>query len=250
MIKEALELVGGVEIADDVEKRVMTVGVRGLDADKAKELGLWNRISYLLCAAHSSIMAAYRIYGGVDYLMSELGAKRNQIAKEMNTFEKSVDRFVSFWTGYYAKGDAAKEMNEEVESLYHKIMDWAQLPEYWQLGDNQHTDSKEFALRVQRNGERDLFFHKSVLESEIVEEPTESWCVTKYDDVTKQQTTVEVNMDKASAMMVAKRLSSQDTESIYTASMVTEFVERRTEVTPYKCYKNNETIGKLKKLVK
>lgn len=251
MMKQSIELVGSVEVAEDIAAKVRTIGVRGLDLEKAKELGVFQRISLLLCAAHSSIMAAYRIYGGVDYLLSELGATRHDIKREMNSFEKSIDRFVNFWTGYYANGQASAEMNEEVENLYHRIMDWAQLPETWKLGESQHTDNNDgVAIVVKRKDERDLYFHNSVLDAELVEDVTESWCVTKYDEHTKAHTTCETDMDKASAMMVAKRLSQQDTASIYTASIVREFVEKRTEVTPYKCYKNNETIGKLKKLVK
>lgn len=250
-MEEALELVGSVYVAEDVAEKVRTAGVKGLDLEKAKELGVFQRISLQLCAAHSSIMAAYMIYGGVDYLCSQIGARRHEIAREMNAFEKSVDRFFAFWSDYYASGSAYKEMNEEVEILYHKIMKWAQLPEDWNLGDGQHTDvGSDVAIKIVRDGNRDLYFHKSVLESELVEEPTETWCVTKYDERTKVHTTCETDMDKASAMMVAKRLSAQDDSAIYTASVVREFVERRTEVTPYKCYKNNETVGKIKKLVK
>ena len=116
-MKTAIELVGSVEVAEDIAAKVRTIGVRGLDLEKAKELGVFQRISLLLCAAHSSIMAAYRIYGGVDYLLSELGATRHDIKREMNNFEKSIDRFVNFWTGYYANGQASIEMNEEVENL-------------------------------------------------------------------------------------------------------------------------------------
>ena len=57
-------------------------------------------------------------------------------------------------------------------------------------------------------------------------------------------------MDKASAMMVAKRLSADDTTNIYTASMVRDYMERKTEITPYKAYKANETVGRLTKMQK
>ena len=43
-MKEKIELVGSVEVAKDIEKRVETVGVRGLDFDKARELGVFQRI--------------------------------------------------------------------------------------------------------------------------------------------------------------------------------------------------------------
>ena len=104
MIKENVEIVGSVDIADDIKRKVQTTGVRGLDFEKAQELGVFQRIANLLCVTHASIMAAYRIYGGVDYLIDQLNARKNEIAREMNMFDKAFDRFVKFWTGYYAHG--------------------------------------------------------------------------------------------------------------------------------------------------
>lgn len=249
MEQGVVELKGSGVVEDDVEKRIRTVGVKGLDFEKAKELGFFKRISNLLCATHASIMAAYRIYGGVDYLLSEFGGRKNEISREMNVFEKSFDRFIKFWTSYYAHGDAGKEVNEETETLFRHIMEWAQLPYQWNLGDPQRVDDNgtDVAIRV-ATPDKTFTFRTTEVNEEIVGNGNESWCVTKYDPHTHKQVCVEDNMDKASAMMVAKRMSDDDKECIYTASVVKEVVERKTIVTPYKAYKANETVGRLTKM--
>lgn len=249
--KGVIELSASSVVEDDVYKRIHTTGVRGLSYENAKELGFFTRISNLLCASHASIMAAYRIYGGVDYLLSEYGGKRNEIAKAMNEFEKSFIKFTNFWTDYYAHGGAGKEVNEETEMLFRRIMEWAQLPTEWNLGDKQRTedDALDVALRIDTD-ERQYTFFQTSYDVETIGDAKESWCVTKYDTKEHRQTTVEENTDKASAMMVAKRLSAEDSDNIYTASMVRDFVERKTEITPYKAYKENKTVGKLTKQLK
>ena len=249
--KGFLELGESSVIADDVQKKIRTVGVRGLDFEKAKELGFFQRISNLLCAAHASIMAAYRIYGGVDYLLSEFGGRKNEIAREMNLFEKAFTRFINFWTSYYAHGGAGKEVNEETEVLFRRIMEWAQLPMEWNLGDKQRTDDDGLDVAIRMNvGDKQYTFRKTLLGGNIVGEAHETWCVTKYDTLEHKQTTVEEDMDKASAMMIAKRLSAEDTQNIYTASIVRDYMERKTDVTPFKAYKANETVGRLTKTAK
>lgn len=247
--KAMLELDGSSVVADDVEKKIRTTGVKGLDFEKAKELGFFNRISNLLCATHASIMAAYRIYGGVDYLLSEFGGRKNEIAREMGVFEKSFTRFINFWTDYYAHGGAAREVNEETEVLFRRIMAWAQLPMTWELGGKQRTDDDDLdvAIRIDTD-EKQYTFRNNTVNTELVGEAEESWCVTKYDVREHKQTTVEENMDKASAMMVAKRLSAEDADNIYTASVVRDYMERKTDITPYKAYKANETVGRLTKM--
>lgn len=251
MEQGVIELNGSSVVEDDVEKKIRTTGVRGLDFEKAKELGFFTRISNLLCAAHASIMAAYRIYGGVDYLLSEFGGRKNEIAREMNVFEKAFTRFVNFWTDYYAHGDAVREVNEETETLFRRIMEWAQLPMAWNLGDPQRVEDNglDVAIRIDTD-DKQYTFRKTVLDGDIVGESEESWCVTKYDTKEHVQTSIEEGMDKASAMMVAKRLSQEDAENIYTASVVRTYMERKTEVTPFKAYKDNETVGRLMKQFK
>lgn len=249
--KEIIELNGSSVVEDDIIKRLKTTGVRGLDFEKAKDLGFFTRISNLLCAVHASIMAAYRIYGGVDYLLSEFGGRKNEINREMNNFEKAFTKFINFWTGYYAHGDAGKEVNEETEVLYRRIMEWAQLPFEWELGGKQRVDDngRDVAIRMDID-DKQYTFKKTVLDSGMVGDAKESWCVTKYDVMEHKQTLVEENMDKASAMMVAKRFSDIDKKNIYTASIIREYTETRTEVTPFRAYKANETVGRLTKMTK
>ena len=245
MLKENIEIVGGVEIADDIQHRIKTTGVRGLDYEKAQELGVFQRIANLLCVTHASIMAAYRVYGGVDYLIDQLNARKNEIAREMNLFDKAFDRFVKFWTGYYAHGKSGREVNFEMENLYHKIMEWMQMPENWQFGEPQRTEPKEDAcIRVDLPNERVFTFHKTSLNEETLESK-ETWGVFCYDPKTNKQTSINVNMDKASAMMVAKRLSSENPDCIYSASIIRDVVEKRIEVVPFKAYMANKTVGKL-----
>ena len=52
-------------------------------------------------------------------------------------------------------------------------------------------------------------------------------------------------MDKASAMMVAKRLSEENPENIYSTAIIRDVVEKKTEVIPFKAFRNNQTVGKL-----
>ena len=249
--KSVIELPESSVVEADVTKRIRTTGVKGLSFENAKELGFFTRISNLLCVCHATIMASYRIYCGVSSLLNDFNAKRNDIAKEMNLFEKSFGRFTDFWTGYYAHGNSGVEVNEETEVLFRRIMEWAQLPMEWNLGDEQRVDTKDidFAIRANIN-DKQYTFYKTEVECEQVGEYNESWCVTKYDMASHEQTTVEENMDKASAMMVAKRLSSEDAKNIYTASMVHEYIEKKMDVTPYKAYKGNETIGRITKMQK
>ena len=246
--KGVIALNSAVVIEDDIIKRLKTTGVRGLDFEKAKELGVFTRISNLLCATHASIMAAYRIYGGVDFLMDEIHGRKNDIAREMNTFEKAFDRFVRFWTDYYAYDKAGQDVNEETETLFRHILEWAQLPYEWNLGDPQRVDDKgtDIAIKVETD-DKTLTFRTTTLKDEVVGDGDETWCVSKYNTKEHTQIVVEDNMDKASAMMVAKRLSVDDKENIYTACVVYENMVRQTIVTPFKAYRDNQTVGRLMK---
>lgn len=247
-VKEKIELVGSVCVEKDVKKKIQQVGVRGMDIEKAKEFGFFNRISNLLCVTHSAICAAYKVYGIADAMLSEFGARRNDIAKTMNDYDKAVEKMLNFWTSYYSKGSAGEEVNEESENLFHHIMEWSQLPEEWHLGDEQRVKTKnDVAIKVNIDN-KTLYFHKTTIKTEMVVKETESWCVTRFDTKEHRQVSVEENMDKASAMMVAKRLSSEDTENIYTASVVQDVAERSTVVIPFKAYKDNNTIGSIKNI--
>jgi hypothetical protein len=131
-------------------------------------------------------------------------------------------------------------------------MDWAQLPTKWELGDKQRVDDEglDVAIRINLDNGKQYTFKTTILKEDIVGDDNETWCVTKYDTKEHKQTTIEENMDKASAMMVAKRLSSEDDDNIYTASRVREYLERKTEIVPFKAYKENQVVGSLTKIQK
>lgn len=244
--KGVIQLSESSVVADDIQKKIRTAGVRGLDFEKAKELGVFQRISNLLCVVHSSVMAAYFVYGEVDYLIDQLNARKYEIAHEMNMFDKAFDRFVKFWTGYYAHGTSGREVSYEAERLSHKIMEWMQMPETWQLGEEQRTTSfREGCIRIDLPDDKVFTFYKAELNHELVGEPKETWGVFCYDPNTDKQTSVNTDMDKASALMVAKRLSDENPDNIYSASIIRDLVEKRTEVIPFKAFKANETVGKI-----
>ena len=248
---QVVEIVGGVEVADDIQQRIKKTGVRNLDFEKAKELGVFQRMSYLLCASHATILAAYRIYGGMDYMMSCLNADKNEIRREMNRFEKAFDRFLAFWTDYYSKGVTKQEVLNAMETLYYNIMEWMQLPDNWDLGEEQRLElPTENAITFTLTDNLQVYTFRPASVNSQVEESSESWAVLKFDFKTSKQVVVEDKMDKASALMSAKRMSANDVENIYTAAQVIDLVERRTDITPFKSFRANETIGKITKTLK
>lgn len=235
-------------ISEHVREVVSSAGIRGLSTEAAQELGVFDRISYLICTMHACICAAYRVYGSVDVLLTEMGGRRHEIKRACNDFEKAVDRFMDFWRlGGYQTKEGAKEMGWEIENLYHQVMRWAQIPEEWSAGDPQHTKDVTDAVISAEINDKILRFHRTEVESEIISDVDEDWCVTVLDTKTKMQKTVEEHMDKASAQMVAKRISKDDPKNIYTASMMQTFTEKRTECCPVKAYMNGDVIGKIGK---
>lgn len=252
------EQIINMRVSEEAERQVMhritQAHVRGLDVEKAQELGIFRRMSLLLCGMHSLNAAAYRVWGGVDYLLTLMGAdKKHDIKVACYKFQQAFDDYMAFWSKYYSKnGDAVREMNGEVEELYHQFMKWAQLPESWSLGDPQNTENEaDIMLQVtEDSSDRILRFHRSILDSRMVSDVKESWMVTRYNRRTHQQVSVEEGMDKASAQMVAKRLSAEDAENIYTASCVREYMQTVTEVLPMKAFKANRTIGTIRKVLK
>lgn len=249
---EKTDLMPSAEIAKDVEKRIRTTGVKDLNFDMAREAGVFQRISLLLCAMHSSIVAAYRIFGAVDSLTQDVRCKRMDIAKTMNRFESEYDRFRKFWTDFYSQGSSEVDVNKDTEVLYRNIMRWTQLPEHWNIGDAQRlNDSSDAVISVDCGDEDDNivnFFKKEM--NEEVEALEESWCVSKYDTMLCRQVIVEKDMDKASAKMVAKRLSNEDPENLYIASQVQDVTKKETIITPFIVFRNNESVGETRNYLK
>lgn len=236
-------------IESDIEKRILTVGIRNLDLDKAKELGVFERLSLSICAFHSTVVAAYMIFSDVQYVIDELRAHRNEISKAVNDFEKAFDKFSRFWSDYYVKGVDEKEVMGDTEALYNQILRWMQIPKNWQLGDKQRLDDDEdIAIRVKHNGK--MFTFRNFETSEDVKEINESWCVNKYDPKTHISSCAERDLDKGTAIMVAKRSSANDAESFYTVCKMTEVEKTDKMINPYSVYKNNEKVGNVVKFLK
>lgn len=250
MKKQVFEPVFAVEISEEIEKKVKTVGVKGLDAEKAKELGVFMRIANLLSTIHTTICAAYQIYGDVDNLFGMLKARKNEINLEMNKFEKAYDRFIKFWNIYFVKNLDRKDIYGEIESMQYQIMKWMQIPLNWQLGEPQRCeDDTNVAIRVENDDNKVYSFKQTSIDNKVISEK-ESWCVVKFNEEKCEQHTVNVDLDKASALMIAKRLSDEDPSNMYTAALVRDVTEKYTEVTPFKAFKANNTVGKIIKTLK
>ena len=252
--EQVIEMKVSDEVRKGIMNRITQAHVRGLSVEKAEELGVFRRMSLLLCGMHSLNAAAVRVWGQVNYMLEILGAdKKHDIRVACNQFQIAFDNYMAFWSRYYNKNsDAVREMNDEVEELYHQFMRWAQLPESWGLGEPQNTpDETDTMIQVlEESSDRVLRFHRSIADSQIIDEPKESWMVTKYNRRTRRQESVEEGIDKASAQMIAKRLSAEDAENIYTASCVREYTQKVMEVLPMKAYKANKTIGTIRKVFK
>ena len=252
--EQVIELKVSEESRKQVMNRIEHAHIRGLDIEKAKELGVFKRISLLLCGMHSLNVVSNRIWGSVNLLLEMLHAdKKHDIRVAYNRFQQAFDDYLSFWSKYYSsKGNAVKEMNNETEELYHQFMKWAQLPETWGLGDDQTLHSETYSMLqiASDNGDDVIHFHRSMIDSEVVGEPDESWVVTRYDMGKRQQIIVGEDMDKASAQMVAKRLSADDKENVYIASRILQYTQKVKEVLPEKAYRCNEVIGNTRKVLK
>jgi hypothetical protein len=245
----ALELEGSVEAAEAVRKVIRTAGIKGLDEDTAEELGLYKRLSFLISTMFSAYSAAYRIYGNISALLDEFGGKKHEIIKACNQIEGAWDKFTRFWKNGYMNTDSIKDSNYDTEILYHNIMRLSRIPESWQLGEPQRTDAPYDTAIITENGENRFYLKKSVKEDSS-ETVNEYWCVTKFDLKTKKQVIVENKIDKASALMVAKRMSANDSCNIYTASQVLEVKKEETIVTPFKAYSDGGDTGRNVKLLK
>lgn len=234
---------------EDIESTLQKVGVKGLDREKVKELGVFQRLSYLICAMHSLIAVAYKIYGSVDSLFDLMGIKRHSIKQACNRFETEYERWEHFWHEYQSdKG--MQEMNKDVQDLYKQFMRWAGLPLQWNLGDEQRAKENTEPLIEIPLEDRILRLYRDAAEkeTEIIEE---TWAVMMSDPDSegfKQLQSVECNLDKATAQMVAKRMSAEDHTKLYTACMVQQIKETRTEVVPYKAFMDGVTKGDIKKV--
>lgn len=242
------------QVKRQVMNRITQAHVRGLDARKADELGVFDRMSLLLTGMFTLQNVAYRLYGAVEHMLVMLGAdNKHDIRVACNSYNFAFDSFLNFWSSFYMKNNTAqKEMNGESEALYHQFMRWAQLPESWGLGEPLRTDDETDTMMEYDEGEGTLAlkFYRTLLEHETVGDVRESFMVTRYDRRTKMQEVIEKDLTRGDAQMVAKRLSDNDPERVYAVSQVQEYTERRKDVLPIKAYKANEVISSIRKTIK
>lgn len=245
---KTLELRNFEILSKGVEDMIKTTGIRGLDVQKAKELGFFNRIANLLSLMSVTANASNVIYGHINYLLSEYGIKKHEIKRNCVQYEEALDKFIGTWIrGGYFTDDVSDSFRIDTDELYHLLMMWARLPEVWQLGEPQKVSHAADAVISIDLKDRLLNLFTAVLEREPLREVQEEWCVTKFDIVTKAQTTVHTGMCKADAQVVAKRLSAEDPDNLYTASILRTKVERIVEAVPMKAYKGNKVVGNAKK---
>lgn len=237
------ELRNSLEFDKGIGRAVKTAGVRGLSSENAMKLGYFDRIKYLLSLITVSFGAVYRVYGHVDALLTEFGVKRHEIKKNCTDLENAFERFISFWSGEgYFINNNDPDLEKDIDELYRLLMRFGRLPIEWGLGDEQKAERAPSALRVD-NGDKYLFMYRTVLKREFIGEPEKQWCVSVFDEDTKKQEYVHTGMTKADAMMVAKRLSAENPHLLYAASVLTDFTEKRTEVTPMYAYRGNEQVA-------
>ena len=237
--------------SDDVKRRIKKAGMRNLSIKEAEEQGVFSRVSFLLCAMHSLTTVSYRLLGEVDMWFCDTGVKKHEIKRELNRFYGSYDKWFSFWRDYQ---DAAgiRDMNNDCEALYRQFMDWADLPLYWELGDEQRVKRETEPMIVIEEKDRLLNLYRDIAVKELLGEIEEEWGVMRADfsDNRYSMQCVEKGMDKASAAMCAKRMSVDDTEHMYVASCLQGIEEKRVEVVPIKAYRRGEMVGNTYNVIK
>ena len=80
-----------------IKKRIQHVGVKGLSIENAEQLGLFSRISSLICAMHCLTKVSHDLYGQVDYLFGLAHVKKHEIKRACIEFETACDRWFKFW---------------------------------------------------------------------------------------------------------------------------------------------------------
>ena len=243
--------VGEVVSVDAVKGCVGRHRVRYFDMARAQELGLFSRVSTLLCAMYGLTAVAWRIYGEVDYWFSVAGCKRHEIKKACSDFEKEYDAWYRFWRSYQTV-QGVQDLNAESEDLFMQYMRWIGIPVSWKLGDDQHLPAETEPLIEVDRGEKIWRLYRDVAERERVGDTEESWCVmvADSDGGSHVMRSVETGMDRSSAQMSAKRMSANDPSRLYFAYKTETFTERRTEAVPYKAYEGGNVVGSIKRVIR
>ena len=236
---------------DAIKAKVQRVGVRGLDIEEADRLGLFNRISVLICAMHSLTLIEQKLYSQIDELFALSHAKKHDIKQACSKYQKSVEEWFRFWREFQTEA-GTQEMSRETEDLYHQFLRWTGIPENWQLGDPQEAEPETEPLIVIETDDKIWRLFRDVAERETLEEGDDEWGVFRADrkDGSRVLGCLERGMDKSAAKMSAKRLSANDPDYIYIACLMKKIVEQRIDITPHNAYKAGEMVGDIKKVRK
>ena len=248
--EEIIEL----HLTDDDTAKVRELVLRnhkqGLDVDRAAELGLFSRISFLTCAVTTLYTTGYRLFGKIDNLFELAGANRHEVKRELRAMHDAFERFTKFFRSYQTS-QGLQDMNDDTEQFYHQFLRWCNIPEEWALGDKQMTEPETDPLILIDKVDKELRFYRSILEAEDLSEEKIEYCVTKYNPATSTQENIEnKGLDKSTVGMVAKRYSANDPDGIYTASKLVTKEKRITEIYPLKAYENGELVGSYRKTFK
>ena len=206
MKDEVIDIPNGLQ--EDVKRIIKKVGVYGLDVEKAQELGVIDRISYMLCLMHTCISTGYMIYADVGYMLDTLHGKKHEISKACNQFERSVEKFMAFWSSNYQTLQGVREMNRETDTLYHLVMKWAQLDEQWELGKPIHVENDTDTFVKVDLGDRDLKIKRTTVESRMTFAFPLDTVVIAYDkpipDSVKESFHVVINKDTSQVPVARK----------------------------------------------
>ncbi len=220
------------------------------DPQKVKELGVIDRVSNLVCAIHCLDSVAYRMLGEVEELFEAAGSKNHIVKKHLADMHKAYEKFQSFFRGYQSP-EAQKEMAREIDNLFHQMFRWCELPENWQYGDKQKTERPTQPMIIIDEGDREIRLSTEILKSQILEGPTEDYCVVRYETKTKDREAVGYGLSKADAQVIAKRASAnEEGDAYHILAIVREQTEKRIEYIPVKAYRKGDTVGSYRKVFK
>lgn len=246
-----MQLASAEKLTKNVSGIVRVTGIKDLNMESATKLGFYDRIGNLIALMTTAVAAADMVYDNINYLLMEFGHKKHEIKKNCTDYEKAFNRFYNFWMREeYLDKSQQPEIEQDCEELYHMLMRWGRLPENWQLGDEQRIDVDTDVLIKVDAGDRFINFRHSIDMREDIEAPDERWCVTRVNRADETQFVIYDRMSKADANMVAKRMSAEDADNYYTASVIKTSVQRITETTPMRIYLNNENVGDVKQFFK
>ena len=236
---------------DSVKKRIQSVGVKSLNIEEADRLGLFDRLSVLICAMHSLTVVEQKLYGQIDGLLALAQSKKYDIKNMCNKHQKNVEEWFRFWRLFQSDA-GSEEMSKEVEDLYNQFLRWTGIPKEWNLGDPQMAKPETEPMIVIERDDKIWRLFRDVAERETTEDEEDEWGVFYADreDGNRVLRCVEREMDKSSAQMSAKRWSVNNPENLYVVCLMKRVEEKRIDVIPHKAYNAGDMVGDVKKVRK